>query len=109
MRSLPFTVLTRSTEKAGRDNRRSHCMKRRRRNLWRRALPIGLLTMFVAAVVVCQIFVRPRVALLPPLREGTVEVHVIDVGQAACTLIRTEDGCILIDAGVEAVGEKVVR
>ena len=84
-------------------------MKRTRRGLWRRALPVGLLVAFAVAVVVCQLFVGPRFALLSPLRSGTVEIHVIDVGQADCTLIRTESGCILIDAGVEASGDSVVR
>ena len=31
--------------------------------------------------------------------EGTIEVHILDVGQADCTLIRSAGGDVLIDAG----------
>ena len=31
--------------------------------------------------------------------DGSAEIHIVDVGQADCTLILTEDGNILIDAG----------
>ena len=38
--------------------------------------------------------------------EGTLEVHIVDVGQADCTLIVSESGNILIDAGdVETADE----
>ena len=46
---------------------------------------------------------------LPSLAEGTVEIHVIDVGQADCTLIRAADGFVLIDAGERETGEDVVK
>lgn len=43
------------------------------------------------------------------LAEGTIEVHVIDVGQGDCTLIRTEKGNILIDSGSNSSEEELVN
>ena len=67
---------------------------------------VAVLVILLAAVYQrCIGFPERR---LPPLAEGTVEIHVIDVDQADCTLIRTADGYALIDAGEAATDEDVV-
>ena len=48
-----------------------------------------------AAAILC-IF---RNEFLLPSAEGKCEVHFIDVGQGDAEFLRTESGCILIDAG----------
>ena len=40
--------------------------------------------------------------------EGTVEIYILDVGQADCTVIRSESGNILIDAGDTDTQEDIV-
>ena len=40
--------------------------------------------------------------------EGTVEVYILDVGQADCTVIRSEAGNILIDAGDTDTQDEIV-
>ena len=67
----------------------------------------ALLLILVAAVY--QRLVGFPERRLPSLREGTVEIHVIDVDQADCTLIRTAEGYILIDAGEAETGADVVK
>jgi len=42
----------------------------------------------------------------PPV--GTVEVHMLYVGQGDCTLVRTPDGDILIDSGTTMAGDAIV-
>ncbi len=46
----------------------------------------------------------------PPAVEGTMEITVLDVGQADCVLLRTEEHTVLIDTGDKknAVTEKIV-
>ncbi len=39
---------------------------------------------------------------------GEIYVHFLDVGQADCTLLRTKDTVILVDAGDSAAAEKIV-
>ena len=75
---------------------------------WHRIALFALLAAFVALAVVHQCRVGLPLRLLPPLDEGTVEIHIVDVGQADCTLIRTESGHILIDAGDVATGTDVM-
>ncbi len=41
--------------------------------------------------------------------EGTVDIYIFDVGQADCTLIRSENGDILIDAGDTDTEEEIVN
>lgn len=43
-----------------------------------------------------------------PLQKGDAEIYVIDVGQGSSSLIKTEDTTILIDAGENNQGDKVV-
>lgn len=40
--------------------------------------------------------------------EGHMQVHFLDVGQADCTLIRTDDAAMLIDAGNDEDGQWIV-
>lgn len=73
-----------------------------------------LLLLILAVVLsVSAIVYQRRVGFplqkLPALQEGTVEIHIVDVGQADCTLIRTEAGHILIDAGEAETGVEVAR
>ena len=41
--------------------------------------------------------------------EGSIEIYIFDVGQADCTLIRSEAGNILIDAGDTDTQDEVVE
>ena len=58
--------------------------------------PLGIfLTVICVIVGICGIFMlRSR-----PLPGGTLEIRFLDVGQGDSTLIRTEEGCILLDTG----------
>ena len=76
---------------------------------WHRIALFVLLAAFVVLAVVYQCRVGFPLRLLPPLGEGTVEIHIVDVEQADCTLIRTELGHILIDAGEAETGKDVVE
>lgn len=74
----------------------------------KRILLLGVTTAIVLVAIVFQIFFGIPEKTLPSVAPGTVEIHAIDVGQADCTLIRTEAGHILIDAGDVATGKDVV-
>ena len=73
-----------------------------------RAVALAVLGIMAIVAVILQVLAGGPVALLPSVEERTVEVHVIDVGQADCTLIRTCHGYILIDAGEPENGEDVL-
>ena len=68
---------------------------------------LAVLVILFAAVYQWRIGFPER--RLPLLAEGTVELHVIDVDQADCTLIRTSAGYVLIDAGEAETGADVVK
>lgn len=76
---------------------------------WSRLLLLILAVILVASAVVYQRRVGFPIRELPALQRGTVEIHIVDVGQADCTLIRTEAGHILIDAGEAETGADVAR
>lgn len=57
------------------------------------------LALLVLILVACQLLWDVPEPRFLPVPAGTVEIHVLDVGQASCTLIRTEYGNVLIDAG----------
>lgn len=57
------------------------------------------LALSALVLVVCQLLWDVPERRLPPVPAGVVELHVLDVGQASCALVRTEYGNVLIDAG----------
>lgn len=63
----------------------------------------------VAFLAIYQCLFSYSVPSMRGLAEGTMDVHFMDVGQADCTLIRTEDGHILIDTGDVPTGDRVAR
>lgn len=84
-----------------------------------RSFLISVLTVAAAIIYICfgdriaehlesftEIGYSELVSLFGGVTEGELEVHIIDVGQADSTLIRSTDGVILIDAGsVDSVAD----
>ena len=75
----------------------------------RRILLLLAVALIVAVIALAQFLYGVPVAKMPVARDGTIEIHAIDVGQADCTLIRWADGAILIDAGDEATEKDVLK
>ena len=68
-----------------------------------------LCALTVAVILaVCQILFEYPIVTMKAVSAGTVEFHALDVGQADCTLILTEAGCVLVDTGDVATGRRVV-
>ncbi len=73
----------------------------------------GVISTLAAIVVIVVLVLYNRFGDLGDKRptqvvEGTIDVYILDVGQADCTVIRSEAGNILIDAGdVETQGQIV--
>ena len=54
------------------------------------------------------VFVKDEPRETIPVEEGELIVYIFDVGQADCTLIRSEEGDILIDAGDKKTQNEIV-
>lgn len=55
-----------------------------------------------------HLFIKEDVRESVPVEDGTLTVYIFDVGQADCTLIRSEEGDILIDAGHFKTEDEIV-
>ena len=69
-----------------------------------RLRPLGIFLTVICVIVgiCCVAMLRSR-----PLPGGTLEIRFLDVGQGDSTLIRTEEGCILLDTGDPAARQDV--
>lgn len=70
--------------------------ERKRRKLSRSQIILDICILLVVLLIWYVTETRKAGA---EVTEGSIEVHIIDVGQADCALVRTENGNILIDAG----------
>ncbi|MFA5562058.1 MAG: ComEC/Rec2 family competence protein [Eubacteriales bacterium] len=81
----------------------THLMKRK----WLHTLLVLLLVLAVALFALTGCLLEEIIDGLSgtstlttaPLPEGSMQIHVLDVGQADCLLLLSEDGCVLIDTG----------
>ena len=62
----------------------------------------------VVLLAVCQLLFEYPTITMKAVDEGTMELHALDVGQADCTLIRTEAGYVLVDTGEAVTARRVV-
>ena len=62
----------------------------------------------VVLLAVCQLLFEYPIVTMKAVDEGTMELHALDVGQADCTLIRTEAGYVLVDTGEAVTARRVV-
>lgn len=62
----------------------------------------------VVLLAVCQLLFEYPTVTMKAVDEGTMELHALDVGQADCTLIRTEAGYVLVDTGEAVTARRVV-
>lgn len=56
-----------------------------------------------------ELFVLTDLSASPSSPEGTMEVHVLDVGNADCVLVRQGDMTMLIDAGERGDGDDILK